>query len=128
MDGHHVQQKRITVTCHHIDTDWQMKNYVLQKHILNDSHTGANLGTVLKEACEEWNIGNKKPTLVTDNASNLSVAGAEASLSLHIKCFGHSINLATQKGLKCVGAARLLGKVRRIVSFFHRSAVAAAVL
>ncbi|XP_049930768.1 E3 SUMO-protein ligase ZBED1-like [Epinephelus moara] len=121
-------QAYVTVTCHHIDNDWQMKNYVLQTQILNDAHTGVNLGTVLKEACEEWNINDKNPALVTDHASNMSVAGVEASLSPHIKCFRHTINLATQKGLKCAGAAHLLGRVRRVVSFFHRSTVATSLL
>ncbi|XP_037095176.1 E3 SUMO-protein ligase ZBED1-like [Syngnathus acus] len=58
----------------------------------------------------------------------MTVAGIEAHLSPHIKCFGHTINLATQKGLKCNDAARLLGRVRRVVSFFHRSTLANAVL
>lgn len=57
-----------------------MKIYVLQTHILNDAHTEANLGTVLKEACEEWNIDDKKPALVTDYTSNMSAAGVEANL------------------------------------------------
>lgn len=86
----------VTLTCHYIDTDWQMKNYVLQTRVLNDSHTGVNLGKVLREACEEWNILDKNPALVTDNASNMAIAGAEANLSPHIKCFAHTINLATQ--------------------------------
>ena len=118
----------VTVTSHHIDADWQMKNFVLQTRVLNDSHTGANLAAVLREACEEWNIRDRNPALVTDNASNMTVAGAEAKMTPHIKCFGHTINLATQRGLKCVGATRLLGRVRRIVTFFHRSTVATAVL
>lgn len=67
-------------SAHHFDNDWQMKNYVLQTHILNDAHTEANLDTVLKEACEEWNIYSKKPALVADNTSNMSVAGVEANL------------------------------------------------
>ncbi|XP_039520337.1 E3 SUMO-protein ligase ZBED1-like [Pimephales promelas] len=118
----------VTLTCHYIDTDWQMKNYVLQTRVLNDSHTGVNLGKVLREACEEWNILDKNPALVTDNASNMAIAGAEANLSPHIKCFAHTINLATQKGLKCAGATCLLGRVRRIVSFFHRSTIGTTVL
>uniref|UniRef100_A0A8B9HG88 BED-type domain-containing protein n=1 Tax=Astyanax mexicanus TaxID=7994 RepID=A0A8B9HG88_ASTMX len=117
----------VTITCHFINTEWQMKDYVLQTRILNDTHTGVNIGTVLKEACEEWNIQEKKTALVTDNASNMSIAGKEASLSPHIKCFEHTINLTTQKGLKCAGAVRLLGRVRRIVAFSHRSTVATAV-
>ncbi|MCI4390736.1 hypothetical protein PGIGA_G00126140 [Pangasianodon gigas] len=58
----------------------------------------------------------------------MAIAGEEANLSSHIKCFAHTINLATQKGLKCAGSTRLLGKVRRIVSFFHRSTTGTAVL
>ncbi len=102
----------VTVTCHHIDTYWQMKNHVLQTRVLNDSHTRVNLGEVLREACEEWRIRDKKPALVTDNASNMAIAGEEANLSPHIKCFAHTINLATQKRLKCACATRLLGRVR----------------
>ncbi|KAM9783585.1 E3 SUMO-protein ligase ZBED1-like isoform X3 [Syngnathus typhle] len=118
----------ITVTCHYIDTAWTLKNYVLQTRVLSDSHTGPNLASVLNEACEEWHIADKNPALVTDNARNMTVAGIEAHLSPHIKCFGHTINLATQKGLKCNDAACLLGRVRRVVSFFHRSTLANAVL
>ena len=39
----------------------------------------------------------------TCNSSNMSIAGVEVNLSPHIKCFGHIIVLATQKGLKCAG-------------------------
>ncbi|XP_036957922.1 E3 SUMO-protein ligase ZBED1-like [Acanthopagrus latus] len=43
-------------------------------------------------------------------------------------CFAHLINLASQAGLKTPAAARLLGQVRRIVSFFHRSPTASHTL
>ncbi|KAK0143586.1 Zinc finger BED domain-containing protein 1 [Merluccius polli] len=86
----------VTVTSHHIDSDWNIKNYVLQTRVLNEAHTWKNIRCVLKEACIEWEIKDKNPALVTDNASNMTVV--EANLSPHIKCFGHTINLATQRG------------------------------
>lgn len=121
-------QAYVTITSHHIAPDWTMQNYVLQTRILNDAHTGKNIGRVLSDACSEWDITEKTPALVSDNARNMTVAGVEAGLSPHVKCFAHTINLATQKSLKTNGADRLLGKVRRIVSFFHRSTTATAVL
>ena len=40
---------------------------------------------------------------------------------LHVGCFAHILNLASQAALKVV---RLLGRVRHITSFFHRSTTA----
>lgn len=76
----------------------------------------------------EWNISDKNPAIVTDNARNMLVAGAEAQFSPHITCFAHTLNLASQKGLRVDSASRLLGKVRKIVGYFHRSPNACHVL
>ncbi len=56
----------------------------------------------------------------------MEVAVHEAGLEPHIKCFAHTINLATQAGLGVARVTRLLGRVRRITAFFHRSSTAAA--
>lgn len=42
-------EAHLTVTCHHLDMDWQMKNQVLQTHSLNNLYTGANLGKNVKD-------------------------------------------------------------------------------
>ncbi len=52
----------------------------------------------------------------------------EAGLSPHIKCFAHTLNLASQAGLNVSRVSRLLGRVRKVMAFFHRSATATAVL
>ncbi len=52
----------------------------------------------------------------------------EAGLSPHIKCFAHTLNLVSQAGLNVSRVSRLLGRVRKVVAFFHRSATATAVL
>lgn len=59
--------------------------------------------------------------MTTDNASNICNAVREAELSPHIRCFAHTLNLATKRGLKVPQMDRLLGRVNRIVGFFHRS-------
>lgn len=68
------------------------------------------------------------PALVTDNARNIINAGKLAGLHPHVGCFAHVINLATQRGLKVAQMDRLLGRVRHIVKFFHKSSTAMAVL
>ncbi|XP_035858465.1 zinc finger BED domain-containing protein 1-like [Sander lucioperca] len=42
----------------------------------------------------------------------------------HITCFAHTLNLAAQRALKLTTVSRLLGRIRRITGFFHRSAIA----
>jgi len=92
-----------------------------------ESHTGVNIAEVLLEAIEEWGIP-ADPPLVTDNATNMTTAAKEANFSIHIGCFAHTLNLACGRALKINNVARLLGRVRRIVAYFHRSPLAMGVL
>lgn len=114
-------QSYITITAHTVNSDWKMENVVLQTRPLFESHTGANIAEVLQTAVTDWEL--KKPnhdiTIVTDNARNMDVAVREAGLKPHIKCFAHTINLATQAGLGVPRVARLLGRVRRVAAFFQ---------
>lgn len=69
---------------------------------------------------EEWNFNPKLPVyLVNDNASNMLKAGEL------LGCNAHTLNIAAQKALKVKSVSNMLAKVRRIVVFFRRSAVAA---
>ena len=52
---------------------------------------------------------DKNPALVTDNASNMTIASELAKL-VHVKCFANSLNLAAQRALKVPTVARLLGR------------------
>ncbi|MBN3306654.1 ZBED4 protein, partial [Amia calva] len=123
-------QSYITITAHTINSDWEMVNVVLQTRPLFESHTGANIAEVLQAAVTDWELNrpNHGIAIVTDNALNMDVAVREAGLEPHIKCFAHMINLATQAGLGVPRVTRLLGRVRRVAVFFHRSSTATAVL
>lgn len=118
----------VTITAHHISQDWELRNHVLQTRVFNDSHTGRNIGALLKEACADWNILDKDPALVTDNARNMIVAALEAEMRPHLAWFVHTLNLASQKALQVDTAAKLLGKVRRVVGFLHRNTRGAEIL
>ncbi len=84
------------------------------------SHTAANISAMLSEALEEWGLIGKDPVIVTDNAINM-IRAVEMMELLHVGCFAHTLNLASQAALKLSAISRLLGRVRRIVQFFHRS-------
>ncbi|KAJ8346635.1 hypothetical protein SKAU_G00280360 [Synaphobranchus kaupii] len=118
----------VTITAHLINKEWAMQNLVLQTRVLNESHTGINIGGLLRDAGQEWNITDKSPALVTDNARNMILAGRAAEFSPHIPCFAHTLNLASQKAMRVNSADQLLGRVRKVVSFFHQSPLATNLL
>lgn len=62
-----TMQSYITVTCHFIDNDWQLKNYVLQTRVMEETHSGHNIAEVLRGACEEWGISDKTPALILES-------------------------------------------------------------
>lgn len=69
---------------HHIDEDWKLISHVLQMRAKHESHTGSNIAELLKCALEEWDIKIKDPAIVTDNASNMTIAVQLAAL-LHFQ-------------------------------------------
>uniref|UniRef100_A0A3Q1BI66 BED-type domain-containing protein n=1 Tax=Amphiprion ocellaris TaxID=80972 RepID=A0A3Q1BI66_AMPOC len=113
----------LTITAHYIDNDWNLMWHVLQTRSVETSHIASNLRDILCEAIREWELTNKEPVIVTDNAANI-VRAVEMMDLLHVGCFAHILNLASQAALKIPAVARLLGRVRRIASFFHRSTTA----
>lgn len=85
------------------------------------------MAEVLKAATEEWKLTEKEPAVVTDNAANMAVAVAITGY-LHVRCFANVYNLAVQRALKLPNVARLLGRIRSICTFFHKSSPAAEAL
>ena len=117
-----------------------MKSATLQTRPMFESHTATNLAYVLQKSVEEWHvaksykINSDDPTQVrpipitTDNASNIVKGVQEGGFKPHIRCFAQSLNLAAQKGLEIPSIARLLGRMRRVVTFFQSSSTATKLL
>ncbi|KAI4819180.1 hypothetical protein KUCAC02_004449 [Chaenocephalus aceratus] len=114
----------VTITAHFINEEWELVTYVLQTRDMPESHTGHNVAEHLRKALAEWEITEKDPVIVTNNASNMTIAAEEAAFTLHVKCYAHTLNLAAQRALKITAVACLLGRVRRIVNFFRQSTTA----
>lgn len=57
----------------------------------------------------------------------MTIAAQQADMPRY-RCFSHTLNLASQRALKLPAVSRLLGRVRRVTTFFRRSTVASHVL
>ena len=89
----------VTITSHFISNEWALVSNVLQTRALHESHTGSNIANLLKEAMNEWGLEDKVPAIVTDNAANMLLAVSLIEC-LHVGCFAHVLNLASQAALK----------------------------
>ena len=75
-----AMQSYITITAHVINAEWELAGFVLQTRPLLESHTGANIAEVLKEAVAEWQLERQQQgiAVVTDNARNMDGEGSRA--------------------------------------------------
>lgn len=85
----------LTITCHYIDEQWRLASSVLQTRAVETSHTASNLADLLTEAIQKWDISDKDPAVVTDNAANI-VRAVQLTGHFHMGCFAHLINLASE--------------------------------
>ena len=126
-DKYNLTTSLVTVTCtrHLIDKNWEMRNYILQTRVLQESHTGENIGQVLTECASECNLEGK--AIVTDNTLNMSVASQTAGINTHVRCLAHTLNLVAKRGLKQFETSKTLSKLRHTATFFHKSTTGQAV-
>ncbi|XP_060719424.1 zinc finger BED domain-containing protein 4-like [Tachysurus vachellii] len=121
----------LTVTAHYITSEWEMRSCVLQTHPIYESHTSEHLSEMLTDAVAEWKLErvNSIIPVTTDNAKNIvNATDLAAGLGPQIGCFAHTVNLAVKSAISLNQVSRLLEKVRKVVSFFHRSTTAAHAL
>ena len=64
----------ITVTCHYISNDWELKFVVLNTTCLTVSHTSENLAAALKNITEHWGITDKIHCCISDSDANIKRA------------------------------------------------------
>ena len=107
-----------TTTVHFIDNDWVLKNAVLGTIKMEKIHTSENIAFELKKTQTEWSITEFIAT--TDNARNEQKAYEILGMS-RFGCYGHRINLIVKHALDIPEVGKILGKARKIVTFFHQS-------
>ncbi|XP_050706851.1 zinc finger BED domain-containing protein 4-like [Eriocheir sinensis] len=112
----------LSVTCHFISPEWELKSRLLATKRLMVDHTSQNIADALIEICEEWNVMEKVYCIVTDNAANMIKAVKDIIKTGHIGCFAHTLNLVVQNAIKNTGEVKeVQDKIKAIVSFFHHS-------
>lgn len=89
-----------------------------------ESHTSENILNNIKLVQSRWGIENKTCDIVCDNAPNIVKAVQALGQDLLLRCAAHSIQLSVNIGLKNHDVKELIIKLRKIVGYFHRSAVA----
>lgn len=131
MDGLPGPPTVLTVTAHHITSQWELRSCVLQTRPIYESHTSEFLSEKLKEVVDEWKLERANCTIpvTTDNAKNIvNAIGLTEGLGPQIACFAHTVNLAAKSAISIAQISRLLARVRKVVTFFHRSTTAAFIL
>lgn len=113
------------ITSHFINSNCELKSYLLSCFKYSESHTSENLKNELMRVVTDWGIENLITACTSDNAANI-VGGINKCNWRHIGCFAHSLNLTVQHALK--EAQEIRDKVKGIVGHFRRSPQAAAKL
>ena len=64
----------VTVTCHFLTDDWELKSVVLETTEIEESHTAENIGATHVAITDKWHITQKVCCVITDNANNIVAA------------------------------------------------------
>ena len=67
-----------------------------------------------------WNIQDKVEASTTDNAWNISNTMSNLNI-LNIPCVGHTLQVSVLKSFELHIVTKMLARVRKIASHFHRS-------
>ena len=117
----------ITVTEHHIDSEWHMHSCVLMTRDMPEKHTGDNLADRLTECVSEFGLDGKIECCVHDNAANMNCAGRKCPWS-DLGCFGHTLQLCIKPGLEQQSVSKMVSKARKLVGHFKHSTTLTAEL
>ena len=105
----------MTITAHYISDEWKLESNVLCTTEMAERHTGSNSASRICEVLGAWNIlDSRVSALVTDNASNMTVALSNLEWS-HMPCFAHTLQLAVNKGLDANSLNQLSSPARKLV-------------
>lgn len=105
----------------HFIVDWQLRSVVLETIKIDGQHTSENIANGMRLCKSRWMSHANDPVAVTDNAANERKAFEQDLKWLRFGCFGHRINLIVKKAVAVPEMARLVGKGRKLVQFFHQS-------
>ena len=118
------QDSLLSLTAHFLTPTFERKQVILQAVKFNESHTGANIATLINSCIQYWKIAEKLTYLVRDNAANY-VAGLRDAGIPNFGCLAHTLQLVIHDGVlvqRCV--QDLLSASRKLVGHYKHSNVA----
>ena len=118
----------VTVTCHYVGDDWDLKTAVLETRSSDERHTAENIAAHLRAVTEEWGVQDKVVACVHDNARNMVLANQQLLQWESVPCFAHTLQLAINDGFKNVNNNRVVAACSKLISHFHHSTVASNAL
>lgn len=100
------------ITCHFIDTNWNLTSFVLDFKAMSGQHSGQDIAQMVYDTLKDYRVENRIQGITTDNASanfkfveHLEVLiGIDNfnSKDCHFVCFAHVINLAAQEFMNII--------------------------
>ena len=118
-----AHQSYISLTAHIINSEFELKSFLLSTEHMTVSHTGENLLSHLENLLKEWGIVNKKIFWVTDNASDIKKAVNLGGYDW-VGCMGHTVNLGVKKALELPNVNKIIGSGKAIVTYIRQSNIA----
>ncbi|XP_053212740.1 E3 SUMO-protein ligase ZBED1-like [Panonychus citri] len=111
----------IGLTAHFID-EYKLHSVCLKANQIQES-TSDNISSIFDQTIEDWGILKENiMCITTDGAANYSRAAK--SVSNHIHCIAHQLNLIVEDGLEnSITLSQLICRTREIVTAFKRSSV-----
>ncbi|CAL9706522.1 unnamed protein product [Knipowitschia caucasica] len=116
----------LTITSHLIDSDWELKSFVLLTESMSARHTAENLAEKIKESIEKWGLTGRVTACVHDNAKNIVAANRDAEWE-SVPCFAHTLQLAINDGFS-LHLYRVISAAAKLVGHFNHSTVASKAL
>ncbi|KAK0132046.1 Zinc finger BED domain-containing protein 1 [Merluccius polli] len=111
----------ISLTVHHIASDWSLNSCCLQTSFFPDDHTGENIASGLKQFLQEWKLDKTKQVcLTTDSGANV-VKAVALNHWTRLSCFGHNLHIAIERSMRDSRIDRAVGVCKKIVSLFSHS-------
>jgi len=109
-------QPFLGITAHWVDSEWRLREALLDFAPLSGSHSGENLAHVFVATCDTFGILPKILAITTDNASandvflrHVEKTCADRGIAFskregHVRCAAHVLNIAVQELLKQIHA------------------------
>ena len=117
------------LTIHYIDSDWKLRNFLLDIIPFTISHSGVNISHKIMVTLDGFNISNKILALTTDNESAMLVCEKEIASALdiefstmifaHYRYTAHVLNLGVKQKLNIVCGS--INKMRKLMSTIKNS-------